>query len=73
MSKPQTVSRRASAHALKTHANDVYDTARSADAWAAGYRAGMRDVRRLITPYDYGGSLGLAVVAKFVNDTERLK
>lgn len=72
MVKPQTVSRRANSYALRTTPNDAYDRERSAEGWAKGYRAAMRDMRALINGQALDVFLSMRL-RKFINDTARLR
>lgn len=74
MKKPQTLSRRAATFA---RTNKLFDYSKSAlvydaQCWAAGYRAAMRDVRKLIDPNASDKEIA-AAIDQFVNDTVRLR
>lgn len=74
MSKSQKVSRRAILYAHAHYRKIVEGPHKFVDDhWTAGYRAAMRDVRKIINSGDIESFKTFEEVQDFVNDTERLK
>lgn len=76
MRKPMKVSRRAAIFAEKKIAlgtHSVGDTGPLEDGWTAGYRAAMRDARKLWMRERMHVDESIAALDDFFNDTERLK
>jgi hypothetical protein len=68
--KPQSVTRRAKAYAAS---KSLIASDREAEAWAAGYRSAIRDVRRVLMNTLNDAEAVEAVLVEFAKDAERMK